>query len=141
MEQEPNFPIIQIFEGDKIIYGCANSKDFLKCDLDYLNQFQNSLVIDSNGTCFLIDYAEKIGWGTWLLGYHPLFKGRSIKVKFHYKNIRKISWTEFKEILINRLTKKVDPIWYANHPKKIIKYLDNSNNFKKVVELFSYEED
>jgi hypothetical protein len=139
--EEPAFPIIYLLKDDKIIYGCVEKKDFYKCELKFLDRFKNSIIIDSSGTYFEIDKAEKIGWGTWLLGYHPLMKGRSIKVKYFYKEIKKLEWAEFQEILINRLKMEVNPIWYPNKPNTIINRLNNSSNFQEVIELFSFEDD
>ena len=140
MKQEPTFPIIQIFTGDNIIYGCTNAKDYFKCSLGYLDKFRDSIVVDSNGTYFVIEKGEQIGWGTWLWGYNPLMKGRLLKISFKYKEIRSLDWNEFKSIIKDRLNTKGNSMWYPNSKKLIIERLDTLDNFKKVIDLFSHEE-
>lgn len=140
MIEEPIFPIIGILKGDNIIYSCTNIIDYLKCDITYLDKFKDSIVIDSTGTYFKIEKTERTGWGTWMWGYHPLMKGRSIKIRFTYSEIRKLDWVEFKEIIADKLTRDVDSTWYANDPKIILKQLEKPDSFKRVIELFAYDE-
>jgi hypothetical protein len=143
MKIEPKFPIIQIIEGDSVIYGCTNTNDYYKCDINYIPKYKNSTVVDSNGTMFKITSAKKSKWGTLLWGYHPWLKGRVVVVDFEYELPQKLDWAEFKHILIERLSKKVNPIWYPNSIKKIEQRLESSNSesFQEIIELFSYELD
>lgn len=141
MKIEPKFPIIQLIEGDKVVYGCTNASDYYQCDINYIPKYENSIVIDSEGTLLKIISAKKTKWGTWLWGYNPLLKGRVAIVDFDYEQPQKLDWKEFKIILTERLSKKVNPIWYPNSIKKIKQRLESSEtgSFREIIELFSYE--
>lgn len=141
MKIEPKFPIIQIIEGDNIIYGYTDTNEYYKSDVNYIPKYQNSTVIDSDGTLFKINSAKKSKWGTWLWGYHPLLKGRIAIVDFEYDQPKKLTWEEFNNIVTEQLSKKVNPIWYPNSKNKIQEHLDSSDSFQEIIKLFSYELD
>lgn len=134
---EPTFPIIRIFNKEEIIYGCTNQHDYSRCDITYLSNFKNAIVIDSKGIYYLIENAKKIGWGYLLWGYHPLMKGRAIKIEFQYAEIKQLQYEEFKSIIVENL--KGNDNWYANSKKSILKALDDGKPFKEIIEMFSYD--
>ncbi len=138
---QPRFPIIQIFEGDNVVYGCTTEHDYVRCDVTFIDKYTNAMVIDSNGRLFQIDSATQTGWGTWLFGYNPLMKGRLAKVALSYKFVKELTWTDFASLLTEQLNKKVDPKWFPNSKSKILKQLGRSNSFQEVIEMFSYERD
>jgi len=138
---KPKFPIIKKFEGDNVVYGCTEEKEYGLCDLTFVDKNKNAIVIDSDGRLFRIDYATQTGWGTWFWGYHPLFKGRLAKVTYSYKEIRDMTWGEFSAFLTEHLSKKVDPMWYPNPKKRILAQLERTSSFQDIIEMFSYERD
>lgn len=138
-QQVPTFPLIQIITRDSIIYGFDNQSEYEKCDVSLVDRYVGSIVIDPKGQIFQIDRAERIRWGTWMLGYHPLMKGRSVILRFHYNKTCKCEWTEFTELISERLRQPHDSKLYPNSAKVILKRLEESRNFREIIELFIYD--
>lgn len=139
MKHKPSFPAIQIFINDNIIYGCENYKDYYRSSLSLMNKLKGSVLIDCEGTKFVVKDVKKVGWGTILWGYNPLMKGRLVKVDFEYAEVSKLSWHEFKNIILDKLGHKTNPIWYPNSKKMIIDNLTDKSEFKSIIDLFLYE--
>jgi hypothetical protein len=137
------YPIIQIIIGDKTIYA-LNTKQGLErySDLGSLQVFNESVILDSTGKRYIVKKAIKKGWA-YFFGYHPLHKGRTVKIDFIFDDIKQLSLMEFKETVIHQLDIGIGrSSWYRKKdiPDLILR-INNSKSFEDVIAIFLYDND
>ena len=120
------FPIIMLTEGDINIYAFAKLSDIETTSRELLKKgvFNSTNVYDCNNEVFNIANVKEIGYNGWIKGWHPFYKGTSIKVKFDFDLIKKISLEEFKKIILERVEK---------HDENIETSLQNLDYFRKEI--------
>lgn len=140
MLDKVKFPVIFLAKNDRRIYAYGTKKEMQKASEDLLSYYQDSIVVDSNGSYYEIEKAKKIGWGTILWGYSPLIKGRTVKIDLIEKSNRAISIEEFKNFLNERLNNKVPSgFWYNDSNKeKLSAKLKSLYSFKEIIDIFIY---
>ena len=77
------YPVIAILDGDKNVYS-FDKKDLEICSVDLIRIFNKSVFFESDLKKHFVSKAERVSWA-YILGYHPLLKGRSAKIKFKEK--------------------------------------------------------
>jgi hypothetical protein len=135
MNTQFNYPILHLFENDKNIYAQKQGPQI--ASVSKLCFFDNSIILDVNGYCYLVKKANKVGWLNFF-GFHPLIKGRTAKIDYEFYKIEKISVEEFKGIIIEKLTKGVDEnFWYSKKQiPNLIKQVQDCKDFIKIIKIF-----
>lgn len=62
-------------------------------------------IIDSAGTLYQITKAQRIGWGTLLWGYHPMYNKRLIRIELVIGGSSVISLEQAKALLVQHASK------------------------------------
>ncbi|MCC6835050.1 MAG: hypothetical protein IT213_08680 [Cytophagales bacterium] len=133
------YPAVHLLK-DGLVYGIVNDQKMKTASLSLLNVFTDSLVVDSLGNQIKIKNAYKTGWGTIIWGFHPLIKGRLVKVDFSINDSSKISLADFKEVIIERLQKKYPKQFYFFSSKeKLLEKVAQALSYREVIELFLYD--
>lgn len=129
------YPIIQVFNNDKNIY--AQIKSPALASVDLLSTFANSVILDSDGNMYKVKKAYKTAWA-YLLGYHPLMKGRTAKIAYEFSEIRKLSLDEFKQFVIDKLNLGVkNDFWYKEKDiPTLVGQIKEKESFESVIECF-----
>lgn len=131
------YPVIAILNRDKNIY-CFDRDHAEVCSSDLVNIFEKAIFFDSNLTKHTIHNAEKVSWA-YFFGYHPLLKGRSIKIKFNIKHSELVSISDIKDKLISRLEMGVEKgFWYSKKDIPSLKdKVRKSKDFQSLVKVFN----
>jgi len=127
------YPAVHLLK-DGLVYGIVNDQKMKTASLSLLNVFTDSLVVDSLGNQIKIKNAYKTGWGTIIWGFHPLIKGRLVKVDFSINDSSKISLADFKEVIIDWRTSKksLSSVYKRSIPNSFIFFLQRKNYLKKL---------
>ena len=131
------YPIVAFLDRDKNIYS-FDKKDSEICSIDLIEKFNNAVFYDSDLNKHLISNAEKISWA-YFYGYHPLLKGRSVKIRFKIDRSEKVSLKDVKNALILKLENGVEPgFWYSKKDiPKLTENVHNAHDFNSLVKIFS----
>jgi hypothetical protein len=78
------------------------SKPITYCLVSSVNTFEGNILIDTSGDKFEIVEIEKTGWA-FFWGYHPLFKGRIVKIRMKIVQSDSVTITSLKSILLEHL--------------------------------------
>ncbi|WP_396175743.1 hypothetical protein [Flavobacterium sp.] len=126
MNKQFNYPILHLFENDKNIYAQKQGPQI--ASVSKLCFFDNSIILDVNGYCYLVKKANKVGWLNFF-GFHPLIKGRTAKIDYEFYKIEKISVEEFKGVDEN--------FWYSKKQiPNLIKQVQDCKDFIKIIKIF-----
>ena len=133
------YPAVHLLK-DGLVYGIVNDQKMKTASLSLLDVFTDSLVVDSLGNLIRIKNAYKTGWGTIIWGFHPLIKGRLVKIDFSVYDSSKISLQEFKEIISERLKRKYPrEFYFFLSQEKLLKKVAQALSYREVIELFLYD--
>jgi hypothetical protein len=136
------YPAVKLLAGDPRVYAYADAREFHRASADLIGIYRNAVFIDAAGWRYRIREAFRVGWGTWLLGYHPLLKGRIARIDFAVEDRRRLGLEEFKREITGRLKPSVSrPGWYPNPPGKALPRIERAASFAEVMGLFLYEID
>jgi hypothetical protein len=129
------YPIVHLFEKDKNIYAQKSKPQI--ASISKIDSFNNSIVLDSAGSLFVIKKAFKISW-LYFFGFHPLIKGRTAKIDYEYSNIEKISLDKCKIIMIQKLSEGVNNgFWYTKKQiPSLIQKIESSKDYKEIIDIF-----
>lgn len=133
------YPAVHLLK-DGLVYGIVNDQKMKTASLSLLDVFTDSLVVDSLGNLIKIKNAYKTGWGTIIWGFHPLIKGRLVKIDFSVYDSSKISLQEFKEIISERLKRKYPrEFYFFLSQEKLLEKVAQALSYREVIELFLYD--
>ena len=133
------YPAVHLLK-DGLVYGIVNDQKMKTASLSLLDVFTDSLVVDSLGNLIRIKNAYKTGWGTIIWGFHPLIKGRLVKIDFSVYDSSKISLQEFKEIISERLKRKYPrEFYFFLSQEKLLEKVAQALSYREVIELFLYD--
>ncbi len=131
------YPAVKLFAGDSRIYAYADARGFHRASADLIGIYRNAVFIDAEGTQYRIREAFRVGWGTWLMGYHPLMKGRTARIDFSVVDRRRMDLGEFKQEIHERLKPSAShPGWYPDPVEKMLPRVEKATSFAEVIALF-----
>lgn len=137
---EIEYPAIKLFRGDPRIYAYAGAGEFHLASADLIGIYVDAVFIDAGGTEYRIQSAHRVGWGTWLMGYHPLLKGRMAKIDFTPAGTRDLPLHEFRDMVASRLRLPgIGSDWYPSGIQKILPRVEKASSFEEIISLFLYD--
>jgi hypothetical protein len=95
------FPIVAFKQNENYLYSFLRKKKITKTSVRLYEKgiYDNAFFIDSRGYLFEVKSIERVRWGTFLLGYSLMYKGRLINIEFNLEMLGKLSLEEFKEFI------------------------------------------
>lgn len=134
------YPAIKLFKNDQRIYAYADSRSFHRASPELIGLYSGARFIDAGGNEHRIRAARRVGWGTWLWGYHPLLKGRIARVDFAVDGTRRIDLVEFKRIVLDRLDPgAARPGWYPAPAERLRPWVQKAESFAQLMALFIHD--
>ncbi len=133
--QTINYPILHFFKTDKNIYSKAKGPELASISL--CGTFKDSYILDSQGKFFQVRGVRRVGWA-YLLGYHPLMKGRTARVEYEFEDVNQLALPKFKEFVIERLKSGVSKGFWDSKKDipMLIRKVEGASSYRSVVECF-----
>ncbi|GAB4018854.1 hypothetical protein [Spirosoma koreense] len=128
------FPIIMFSEGKSMLYYFDSKKEIHYTSGELLKKrvFKKTQLIDSLGKGYKIQDVEKTGYrGLW--GFHPFFKGTSIKIKYTLEETQRYDFEDIKQFILDKLNSPGATRLFWGRTKQVL--LDRLNAATSIKEL------
>ncbi|MBD78921.1 MAG: hypothetical protein CL840_08375 [Crocinitomicaceae bacterium] len=132
------YPILTIEKNGMELYAFRKSKNFSIADEELVRKlgFEGLRIIDSKGTEFKINSFERIGWGTFFMGYSLFTKGRQIKLKFNVEKIDNHTLDELKVITATSVKVGKEKSELPEGSRGLIRSINETSSIEELIELF-----
>jgi hypothetical protein len=130
------YPIAIFKQNDPLIYIYLSEESLSKTSQELFERkfWEDTKIIDSAGCQYLITNVIKKGLRG-IFGWHPLLKGKSIKVEFTFSEVEPVNFYEFQNEVKQQVSKAMYFWENAWDIKELIRQIESSKSFNELINL------
>lgn len=136
------FPVLYLPSNSADIWPMTDDRMLRRCFDEDIPGFVGSMIIDHTGTRYPIKEATRQGWATLLLGYHPMYRKRLIRISPVFGTAESKALSDAKALLIRHVFSGKTTKWTTRifgSRARLQKLIDDAGTWEELFKVLLFD--